>query len=62
MLVNSIDDIGANTKLKLYGAGGETVWLNVTPRTLKAIKRALDAQSVIETIKANDKLLKGMAI
>ena len=57
MLV-SIDNIGTNTKLKLCGANGETVWLNVTPRTLKAIKRALDAQSIIETIKANDKKLK----
>lgn len=62
MLVNSIDDIGDNAKLKLCGTDGETVWLNVTPKTLKAIKRAIDAQSVIETIKANDKLLKGMAI
>lgn len=57
MLV-SINDIGTNAKLKLCGANGETVWLNVTPRTLKAIKRALDAQRVIETIKANDQLLK----
>lgn len=59
MLVN-IDDIGTNTKLKLCGAGGETVWLNVTPRTLKAIKRALDAQRVVETIKANAELPKGL--
>lgn len=57
MLV-SIDAIGDNTKLKLCGANGETVWLNVTPRTLKAIKRALDAQRVVETIKANAELLK----
>lgn len=57
MLV-SIDDIGDNAKLKLCGASGDTVWLNVTPRTLKAIKRALDAQRVVETIKANAELLK----
>lgn len=61
MLV-SIDDIGANTKLKLCGANGETVWFNVTPKTLKAIKRAIDAQAVIETAKANGQLLKDGAI